>query len=358
MEKPVFSIEEEECAKWLERLEAHRGDLTKDVPPPSPLLLYNGVPIWTEGNVSVISGMAKTKKSFALTLLVAAFLTDATIDEPWQGFSANTHLDGSFGCNVLWFDTEQGESHVYEMMRRIPKQHGNNDHTNEEGLMFFSLRGEQADDIRMMVEYAIKTYRPRLCIIDGIADLLSTVLDEATNKALAADLLAWTAKYNCHICTVIHQNHNSDKMTGHIGSALEKKAETVMTTAKKDDFTTAINFPQTRGKTPESIYFRITDDALPEVTAAPTPTKAESSPDPEKADLYLTIFEHNPQKKMGYTDVAEAIMHIKAEKGLNITLEAARQRVKRAVKDGYLVNTKGEYTLNIEAPEIEQEIPF
>ena len=39
-------------------------------------------------------------------------------------------------------------------------------------------------------------------------------------------LMEWSAKYNCHIITVIHSNWGSEKPTGHLGSFMEKKAET------------------------------------------------------------------------------------------------------------------------------------
>ena len=38
--------------------------------------------------------------------------------------------------------------------------------------------------------------------------------------------MAWSTVYDCHIVTVIHSNFGSDKPTGHLGSFLEKKAET------------------------------------------------------------------------------------------------------------------------------------
>ena len=37
--------------------------------------------------------------------------------------------------------------------------------------------------------------------------------------------MEWSQKFNCHIITVIHSNFGSDKPTGHLGSALEKKRE-------------------------------------------------------------------------------------------------------------------------------------
>ena len=38
--------------------------------------------------------------------------------------------------------------------------------------------------------------------------------------------MEWSAKFNCHIVTVIHSNYGSEKPTGHLGSFLEKKTET------------------------------------------------------------------------------------------------------------------------------------
>ena len=48
---------------------------------------------------------------------------------------------------------------------------------------------------------------------------------EESNKVVQK-LMTWSADYNVAIVTVIHTNWGSNKPTGHIGSFLEKKAET------------------------------------------------------------------------------------------------------------------------------------
>ena len=46
--------------------------------------------------------------------------------------------------------------------------------------------------------------------------------------------MKWTKVYNCHITNVIHQNKNDNFAIGHIGSAVMKKAEVIISSTKSD----------------------------------------------------------------------------------------------------------------------------
>ena len=63
-------------------------------------------------------------------------------------------------------------------------------------------------------------------VIDGIADLVADVNDLEQANECVQRVMEMTHKYQCHIITVIHSNYGSEKPTGHLGSLLEKKAET------------------------------------------------------------------------------------------------------------------------------------
>ena len=76
-----------------------------------------------------------------------------------------------------------------------------------------------------------------LVAIDGAADVLDTVNDEMTSKKLVEDMMRWTSISNCHLSTVLHRNHGSDKPTGHLGSAIMKKAETVAFVTRDNELT-------------------------------------------------------------------------------------------------------------------------
>jgi len=79
--------------------------------------------------------------------------------------------------------------------------------------------------------------------------------------------MSWTSIYDCHIVTVIHSNNGSDKPTGHLGSFLEKKAETQIQLQRDENKLGAITVSCKRSRsTPfESFDFKLDESGLPTV---------------------------------------------------------------------------------------------
>ena len=98
--------------------------------------------------------------------------------------------------------------------------------------------------------------------IDGVADIVENVNDlKESNKEMNA-LMRMTTKANCHILTVIHRNHGSDKATGHVGSAIMKKAETVAFVTRDGD-QTKVTPDYTRNYPFSEFYFELDHHHLP-----------------------------------------------------------------------------------------------
>ena len=102
-------------------------------------------------------------------------------------------------------------------------------------------------------------------MIDGVADLLSEVnnLDEA--NAVAQKIMEWTYIYKCHAITVIHTNYGTDKPTGHLGSALMKKAETQihLKPDEEDNGVVQVVCQRSRGVSFNAFAFRVNEFGLP-----------------------------------------------------------------------------------------------
>ena len=80
--------------------------------------------------------------------------------------------------------------------------------------------------------------------------------------------MEWSAKYDVHIINVIHQNFGSTKLgTGHLGSFLEKKAETVIqleaNTVNKEWIT--VKCKRSRGYAFDTFSFKVNEIGLPEI---------------------------------------------------------------------------------------------
>ena len=78
--------------------------------------------------------------------------------------------------------------------------------------------------------------------------------------------MSWTLEYNCTILTVIHSNHGTNKATGHLGSALYKKAETAIQLMPNfDEGYIEVLCKESRNFPFNSFSYKIDDYGLPSV---------------------------------------------------------------------------------------------
>ena len=103
-----------------------------------------------------------------------------------------------------------------------------------------------------------------LVIIDGITDLVADINNIEESNLAVHKLMEWSGKYKCHIMTVIHTNYNSDKITGHLGSILLKKLETLISLEQIND-EVKVNCKLSRGFSFESFNFKINSFGYPEI---------------------------------------------------------------------------------------------
>lgn len=182
--------------------------------------------LFSIGNISTITGKQKSKKSFLSACLMAAASTDKLIQNKFQG---GLPKEKSL---CYYFDTEQYEYDVQNLANVVINLGG--DYSN---VTFFSLRKFTPKQRYKIIKHAINSVGDRLgyVIIDGIADLLNSVNDEEGSINLINDLMKWTAEYKCHITTVIHHKKGENYATGHLGSVIMKKSESIISMIKIDD---------------------------------------------------------------------------------------------------------------------------
>ncbi len=219
-------------------------------------------PICTYGNFSFIQAPPKSMKTFFVSLLSSAFCNPK-----------GTHTKGmnSFreGKQFVHFDTEQGEWHSQRVFKRIQWM---NKGLSLDFYHTFALRQINYKTRIDFIEYYLDNLKQEgkeigLVVIDGIADLVSDVNNLEESSAITQKIMAWTSMYNCHIVTVIHSNNGSDKPTGHLGSFLEKKAETQIQLVKDENKLGAITVSCKRSRsTPfESFDFKLDEAGLPTI---------------------------------------------------------------------------------------------
>ena len=181
----------------------------------------------TSGNITVVAGKQKSKKSYLTSSLAAAAVSSKN-----QFYLFNYHSEGL----VLWFDTEQSKYHVDRINRRILwcgdryKDEGYN------GLIVFALKSEPPkkrwEIIKSVCE---KLDNVGLIIIDGIRDLILDPNSPEESNDIVTSVANLAEKKQAHVVCVLHYNKGHDKvLRGHLGTEIQNKAETVISVEKVD----------------------------------------------------------------------------------------------------------------------------
>ena len=239
--QPPITVEDKAQKERAERftaiLTARRFDLAKPPPPARSIYRIGTATIATPGNLTVIAAQAKAGKS----ALVGAFIAAAT---GMEGDTLGIVSSNAHGHALIHFDTEQS-----------PFDH--------HGLASTALRRVRADvqppwlrsyriaDVPMVERFGLLEYeldRARQdhggihsVLLDGVADFVADPNDSAEAFAAVERLHRLAVKRDTSIVCVLHFNPGSDfnKTRGHLGSQLERKAETNLALEKVDGVTVA-----------------------------------------------------------------------------------------------------------------------
>lgn len=215
-------------------------------------------PIGTYGNFSFIQAPPKHKKTFLVTLLSAAYLGGGS-----ERFTGKLKGHRNERC-IYHFDTEQGSFHAQKVFKRVLDMCDMEDQCYRT----FGLRKCTPKERLELIDFALRTKTDLgLVIIDGIADLVNDVNNIEECNGVVQKIMEWTQVHDIHIITVIHTNWNSNKPTGHLGSAMEKKAETQIQLEKNENNPTIINVKckASRGRSFEDFSFFVNKAGLPEI---------------------------------------------------------------------------------------------
>ncbi|MDG2194261.1 MAG: AAA family ATPase [Polaribacter sp.] len=237
---------------WQEVLRK-RITSTDDIKQNEYLLKIDNTNKFSRGNISGWIGLAKSKKTFALTMFVSALVGCMRL---FSKFNANSRN------NVLYIDTEQSPADVQRITKRIKKIVG-----KEEGLFMYGLRPLSPKQRIVAIELLLKKHQVDVLVIDGVRDLLMDINNAVESTEVITLLMKWSYDYDIHIATVLHQNKGDGNSRGHIGTELNNKAETILRISKNETDTSISSIEEVfgRGKGFKKFNFRINDHGLPEV---------------------------------------------------------------------------------------------
>ena len=292
----------------------HLLDLSKPAPIIKPIIERRGMMVASLGNISAVVGAAKSKKTFLCTALVGGLLSE----------------NGDFGieprlAKVLWVDTEQSQLHTRKVVERIHRLAGWNTTRNNSLLHTLCLREIDPKRRADILYMAIELYKPQLVVVDGISDLMYNTNDIEESDRILGRLMALSTDYNCHILCVLHTNPNSDKARGHIGSALQRKAETVIFVHKVGEC--SVVEPQfCRNEEFEPFAFIIDEEGLPAECDLPKESSGSTN------ECVRIMEEYYPN------GIERLVLLDRLQSDLGLSYSSAQVKVSRAIRSGLLRN--------------------
>lgn len=336
------SFSDEELESYLSKGAIRASD---KITVPPKILFVGECTIATFGNFSASTGKAKSKKTFNISAMVAAAVTNTTVLNYRACLPEGKR-------NILYFDTEQSKYHCHTVLERIYRLSGLSLQKDDPRLMFWGLR-EYTPKLRIaVIDYALRKHDGvGLVIIDGLRDLMYDINNGKEATDVMTVLMAWTSVYDLHIHTVLHLNKNDNNPRGHIGTELENKAETVLIISKnnQNNSISEVKPMHMRDKEFTTFAFHIDDDRLPvldssmSVTVIKPREKSLVSLDKKiHQEILSKLFaEHTPSK---YNELVDLISQAYEAAGYKRGVNGIKNLLKLLSGKGIIVKYGNKYT--------------
>ena len=274
------------------------------LPPMQPLFRMFDVPCFYRGELVADCGKAKSGKTFFLSILMAACLTEKVLALERYDQTEMKPL------RVLWLDTEQSQQSTQEIIKnRILKMASVSD--LDSTFFAFNLRGLGFEKRGKMVDVAIRAIKPDIAIIDGVKDLMTDINDAVQATLIMEKLMALAKEQKCCIVCVLHQNKSEQdhNMRGSIGTELTNKAFEVFQCECIEESCTfkVTNTYSRKQKMKHKLYYRINDEGLPvecsdyreqprDAQGRWVSTKTQQEPNVDLLHLFTTAMEGRTQR--------------------------------------------------------------
>jgi hypothetical protein len=219
---------------FLQKIDSYIFSIENPIEKPIPVISLDDKTISTAGNITVFTGQSKSGKSAVSSGLIAGAtrIKGSIID------TVNFEVQLSEGKIVVHYDTEQSLYDHFRFNESILNRTGR----DKENYKSYNLRSftpkERIKAVELTLERDSQIFGGIHSIfIDGCADFVSSVNDEIECGEFVRTLESWAIKYSCPVITVLHLNPGTvtSKSRGHLGSHLERKAESVFEITKDQD---------------------------------------------------------------------------------------------------------------------------
>ena len=252
-----------EVTPVLQELDRHRITSVTDVPQEEFLMRLFGKPCLPRRDLTTITGQEKCGKTFFTSMLMACCAERRVLE---------LERIREERLRVLWYDTEQSLQSTKGILAERVARLVEGDFPDD-SFFVFNVRSSTCEERMEMLVAGIEAYHPDLVIIDNISDLLPNVNDSEASVRIIGQLMQLASTHDCNITTVIHLNRSGEKrnLRGWLGTELLHKsfeAYYCEQIQKTDVFSVEQTYTR-KYHIPETLYYEITDEGLPAVTARP-----------------------------------------------------------------------------------------
>lgn len=277
---------------------------------PETLIKFGDADVCTVGNISLLVGKKKSRKSLLISYMIHLFLkSQMNLQE-----------------EVIVFDTEQEEYDVWQARDRIYRM-------TDMYVPHFCLRGLSPKERRDFIEQTITHWPtpPKIAVIDGIRDCMSNINDPDETTEVMSWLLRLNVDTKVHFINVLHLNKTDGNARGHIGTELLNKAEiTIEVEIDQKSGASLAKCESSRRKPFESFFFTHGPTGLPELQGVVVDEAERENRD----EIYTKLSMCFDGEMLKFRDLKE---QVKAYFGIGDT--KAKQLIANYVQRGWILKS-------------------
>ncbi len=321
---------DDDTAELLSKLEQSRIEADEDIEPEEFLFSWCTVAFMPRRNIVSLKAPAKSGKTFAMTAFVLAFLIG-----DYFGLKSNAQGDEV----LLFIDTEQSRNDTRKVFKRITSQVP----SSVPRIAVLNVKNIPAKERLPLIDLQVKTQRPALIIVDGIADLIPGMdyNDQRTADEVITTLSRIAEDNNAVVICAIHTNNKDDFATGWLGRLLRQKCAVELSlkrNGKSSTRTLEASAIRHREIEPLTIDIEDTEDGLGRARII-NPAEAERTAKKEKRHKHrqrLIELGIEPPLTIARGDLLAMIKTKDNSKGEKFTRQAANKLISSCIESGAL----------------------
>jgi hypothetical protein len=343
-----------------DRLKDRRFDIDSPPPEEPPILWVGDAEVCHAGNLTSIEAQIKSGKSSFVSALLASIIGQQGIDYLGCRSDGNPRK-----LALVHFDTEQSRGHHHKLILRALSRA----RLDRPPSYFYSylFTGLGYAEMRQLLEVSLERAATahggiHSVFIDGLADMVVSPNDDIGAFKFVRDLQEFALEFSCPIIGVLHLNPAAEgdfsKSRGHLGSELNRKAESVIRLMKDKDEVTTIDTKEVRGAKNakgREPRFAWSDEHDRHMLVASKTEVRRAEKIEALGKIIRAVWLDSPNGAIRHDDVIQGIMCFTGKKESTAKTRLGEMQsqdlvIKQPDGAGYAVTIKGQFAFDPEEP--------